>query len=53
MCRASPRDTYRSVGPRLEVDLTGDFSATAGRFGCVASFQPRVECGQVQRIAIP
>lgn len=42
-------DTTRDDGPRLEIDLVGDFSATAGRFGCFSNSQPRVTCGNVSR----
>ncbi|MEM8963895.1 MAG: hypothetical protein AAGD38_20595, partial [Acidobacteriota bacterium] len=42
-------DTTRDDGPRLEIDLVGDFSATAGRFGCFSNSQPRVTCGNVTR----
>ncbi len=42
-------DLTREDGPRLEIDLTGDFSATAGRFGCFSNSQPRVECGNILR----
>ncbi|MEM9556112.1 MAG: hypothetical protein AAGC60_17780 [Acidobacteriota bacterium] len=45
-------DTTRGDGPRLEFDLEGDFSASAGRFGCFANSQPRVECGNVVRSSL-
>ncbi len=45
-------DTTRNDGPRLEIDLQGDFSATAGRFGCYSNSQPRVECANVRREAL-
>lgn len=45
-------DTTRNDGPRLEFDLVGDFSATAGRFGCFSNSQPRVECGNVTRVPL-
>ncbi|MCH9647876.1 MAG: hypothetical protein K0U98_06525 [Deltaproteobacteria bacterium] len=45
-------DTTRSDGPRLELDLAGDFSAVNGRFGCFSNSQPRVECANIQRVPL-
>lgn len=45
-------DTTRSDGPRLELDLAGDFSAVSGRFGCFSNSQPRVECANVRRVPL-
>ena len=45
-------DTVRGTEPQLELDLEGDFSAAAGRFGCYSNSQPRVECARVRRVAL-
>ena len=45
-------DTTRGIGPRLELDLEGDFAAIAGRFGCYSNSQPRTECGRVRRVSL-